>query len=246
MARVAFTSLMEEIVGKLAGSVFQDSYFGNQIRTRVSPRNPQTYYQQLRRGMFGYISANWRFLTTIERNSFISAAGSIPAALNLFVEANVNLSLLNLPPITFYTPSTTPVLFPIAISNFTAPLLEIVADSSLTIVPAGTNLLIFATSEKEPPKNFTNPSMYSPVVSYLAGSNLSTPLDISADWISRYGQFTSAKRICVKSVLIDTSNGNRGADSFSCAISPFIAVNNIINANGDKLINSNGDFLISP
>ena len=44
MARIAFTSMVEEIIGKLAGSVFQDSYMGIQIRTRASPRNPSSYF----------------------------------------------------------------------------------------------------------------------------------------------------------------------------------------------------------
>ena len=90
IARISFTAIVAQIVRKLAGSVFQYSYGGFQIRTRVSPRNPQTQYQQLRRGDFGFLSQTWRNLSPTERQTFIDNAGTPPAALNLFVLSNVN------------------------------------------------------------------------------------------------------------------------------------------------------------
>lgn len=246
MARIAFTSMIEEIVGKLAGSVFQDSYLGMQIRTRVSPRNPQSYYQQLRRGEFGYLSAGWRFLSPSDRLTWVTAAGSVPAGKRLYIASNVNLSLVNENPIDSYTPDTTPPAMPMEIVDWILSSFFIAASDSLTTVPTGHTLLIFATSEKDPPKNFINPSNYSPIVNFPAGSDMSAPVDISADWISRFGQFTAEQRICIKSVLINVSNGDRGPDFVNCAIEPFVAVDYIIDSNGDILIDSDGTFITFP
>jgi len=221
MARIAFTSTLEEIIGKLAGSVFQDSYMGIQIRTRVSPRNPQTYFQQLRRGEFGYLSAGWRYLSQIERNTWITGAGSIPEALRLYLSSNVNLSLLDLPPITNYPGNSVVPSFPVEIETYNDTTIKIFAAGITKIVPANKSLLIFATYEKADTKIFSNPSQYSPIVSFPNGTDLSTAINITAEWISRYGQITTGKRICIKSVLIDTINGKRGAEYFDCATNPF-------------------------
>src|SRR5213596_1553841 len=102
MARISFTAIVSEIVGKLAGSVFQSSYGGFQIHGRVSPRNPQSNYQQLRRGMFGFISATWRSLTNTERQTFIDGAVSPGGGFDLYVQSNVNLILVNEPMISAY------------------------------------------------------------------------------------------------------------------------------------------------
>ena len=246
MARIAFSSTMEEINGKLSGSVFQDSYGGFQIRTRVSPRNPQSYFQQLRRGEFGYISASWRFLSSPDAASWVAAAGTVPAGKRLFISSNINLTLIFENPITAFVPGPAVPDFALIIDQFELGILSVEAVGPLFIVPAGYSLLVFATAEKVPPKNFTNPSMYSPVTYFPAGSDLTSPVDIAADWIARFGQFTAVKRICIKCCLIDITNGTRGNEFFSCAISPFLAVNQIIDAAGDTLIDFDGTIISFP
>lgn len=223
MARVSFSALVEEIVGKLAGSVFQDSYGGMQIRTRVSPRNPQTNYQQLRRGEFGYISSLWRTLTSVQRQTFIDAASTPPAALNLFIQANVNLSLINENIIDTYVPSSDPGTMTIEFVDVTPSLMTIKATGSPTVVPAGTKLLIQVTDQKPPTRIFTNPSMYSPVISFDEGTDLATDTDIFAEWTNHYGVLKADKRLCLKANLIDKSNGLRGADVINCTNSELVA-----------------------
>jgi hypothetical protein len=218
MARISFSALVEEIVGKLAGSVFQDSYGGFQIRTRVSPRNPQTKYQQLRRGEFGYLSAGWRFLTDVQRQTFIDAAVTPPAALNLYLQSNINLTLIEEPTITDYIPSSDPGTMTVEFSNADTTEMTIRATGATTVVPAGTKLLIQVTYQKAPTKIFTNPSQYSPVISFDEGTDLSVPTDILTEWQSRYGQIVADKRLCLKANLIDKSNGRRGADVTNCTI----------------------------
>lgn len=218
MARVAFSGVIDEIVGKLAGSVFQDSYQGFQIRTRVSPRNPQSNYQQLRRGEFGFLSAGWRYLSSIERQSFIDNAPSPGAGLNFYLQANVNLTLINQPIITTYVPSSDPGSMTVEFVEATPDILTVQATGGTTVVPAGTKLLVQVTFQKQPQKIFTNPSMYSPVLSFDEGTDLSIATDILTEWQARYGVLSPDKRVCLKANLINKSNGRRGADQVNCII----------------------------
>lgn len=224
MARIVFSALVEEIVGKLAGSVFQDSYFGMQIRTRVTPRNPRSQYQQLRRGEFGYLSSGWRNLTDPQRQSFIDNAASPSGGLNLYLQANVNLTLIEEPTIDFYTPTTDPGSMAVEFVDASPDGLLIRATGSPTTVPAGTKLLIQTTSLKPVTRIFTSPSNYSPTLSIDEGSDLSIPLDILTEWVSRYGVMSADKRLCLKANLIDKSNGLRGASVINCINTTDMAV----------------------
>lgn len=236
---------MEEIVGKLAGSVFQDSYIGMQIRTRVSPRNPQTNYQQLRRGEFGYISQLWRNLTSIEQMTWITEAGSVTEAIRLFIQRNVNLTLIEQALINSFSATATPNPFPIEISLLDGTVFEVVATGSLTTVPADTSVLFFATYEKAQTKIFTNPSQFSPITTFAAGTDLSNPVDVLAQWQARYGQIHNDLRLCIKTVAISNLNGSRSADSVFCYNEPVIATYYIIDADGSIIINSDGTFVTS-
>lgn len=223
MARVSFSAMVYEIVGKLGGSVFQYSYGGYQVHVRNSPRNPQTQYQQLRRGDFGFLAASWRNLSIIQRQTFIDAAVSTSAAFNLFITTNVNLILIGMPIVDTYTPTTVPIVMPVEVVDLSPGTFQVAASSGTTVVPAGSSLLIYSTGLKSPTKIFTNPSEYSPIKVLPAGSDISAPTSILPEYISRYGQITADLRLCIKSVLIDTINGSRGAESISCTISEEMA-----------------------
>lgn len=223
MARITFTALVEEIVGKMAGSVFQDSYGGFQVRTRVTPRNPQTTFQQLRRGEFGFLSASWRGLTLTERQSFIDNAPSPGAGLNFFLQANVNLTLINEPIITTYVPSSDPGTMTLEFVTADPSNMFVRATGGTTVVPAGTKLLTQVTYLKGTNKIFTNPSQFSPIISFDEGTDLSIPTDILSEWQSRYGVLTPDKKLCLKTALIDKSNGRRGADVINCTITEEMA-----------------------
>lgn len=222
MSRIQFSSSIEEIIGKLAGSVFQDSYMGIQIRTRVSPTNPQSYFQQLRRGKFAYLTAGWRNLTPTEQGTWITEAGTIPAAFRLYVSCNINLTLIGENPISSFASSAVPDEMPLEISRYETNVIEVTATGALTTVPTDHRLLLFATQEKEATKIFTNPSQYSPIASFAAGTDFSTPVDITTEWVARYGQPTDDKRICIKTALVNITNGLRGDESINCALNPFV------------------------
>lgn len=217
MALVFFSSLVDEIVGKLAGSVFQYSQGGYQVHTRIVPRNPQTQYQQLRRGEFGFLSASWRSLTTTQRNTFIANTPIGISTLDFFIRQNVNLVLINEATINSYTATTTPTDFAVAITTANPDEFTITASGMVTTVPPGQKLLVFCTNCKDQTKIFTNPSEFSPIISFDEGTDLSAPTSILTAFNDRFGQLTADQYLCVKTVLIDKSNGNRGVESISCS-----------------------------
>lgn len=243
MARIAYTPLIEEIVGKMAGSVFQDSYGGYQVRTRVSPANPQTQYQQLRRGMFAYLSAGWRNLSAPDRATWIAEAGTAPAALRLYLQANINLTLIEVPTITAWAAAAIPDSMTVSFVSATPSLMEIIATGAITVVPADTMLLVQITYQKVLNRIFTNPSQFSPVIAFDEGTDLSAATDIITEWQARYGQFVAGKRICLKANLISKINGNRGADYAECIPPAGINTFRVIDSNADPLIDSDGTFI---
>lgn len=243
MARVAFSSEAEEILGKLAGSVFQDSYIGMQVRGLPRPKNPQTQLQQLRRGNFRLLASSWRFLTLTQQNTWSSYAGSIPEGLRLFIGNNINLILVGMTIINSYSASSLPVNFPIAIVELTITTFTFQASGTPTVVPANQRLLVYATSDKQPTLLFNNPSNYTPITFFNAGTDLSSPMDLFAAWTAHYGVMRNIRRVCIKTVLISTLNGDRGGEEFACATSPFIATSDVIDSDGTFVIDSDGTFI---
>lgn len=245
MARIAFNPMAEEITGKLAGSVFQDSYFGMQVRGLPRPRNPRTPYQQLRRGDFRFLSAGWRNLTTSEKNTWIAAAGTVPAALRLYVGSNINLTLIGQPTVSNYVPGTTPVAMPLAIDTLTPVSFQLSAAGSPAVVPAGLSLLLYATADKKAYLNFTNPADYQPIKTFPAGTDFSSSHNVIIEWYQHYGIMHLSRRICIKSVLINASNGDRGAESITCAIVATPVGDYVIDNTGYKILNYDGGYILS-
>jgi hypothetical protein len=244
MARISFTSSTEEIIGKYGGNVFQDSYFGIQLRGLAKPRNPQTQLQQLRRGDFRFMSSSWRNLTSIQQATWISAAGTIPEALRLFIGSNINLILVGIPAITSYSPQTTPVTFPVQIDSLSPIAFEITASGATTTVPADNSLLIYATDDARQTDTYINPSQYTPIKTFVTGTDMTASHDLIINWFHQYGIMHLSRRICLKSVLINTISGQRGTESIICATVSAPVTNFLINFGGAYIIQSGGGYIL--
>lgn len=245
MSRILYNSTIQEFVGKLAGSVFQDSYFGAQIRTRVSPRNPSTPQQQLRRGEFSFITRQWRNMSSAQRASFVSNYKPLLTPQLLYIESSINRSLVNLPLVSSFTnASPSDVVVPLVLS-LAPPVMTVHTTTPNVILPYGYLGLVYATAEHAPAHLFTNPANYQPILIVPSGTNISNPINLAPAWVAHYGQFTSNKRICIKGILINTTSGLRGSAAFACATEPPPETFYILNAAGNFLIDSDGTFIIS-
>lgn len=109
MALVNFTAVVASIDGKIAGSVFQRSNGGNQVRTKVSPRNPRTLRQQQGRQAIAWLSAQFGQLSSADQNTWIAVAGNYVAGMQLYIARNSLLSRCGLSMINAYVaPSADP------------------------------------------------------------------------------------------------------------------------------------------
>lgn len=73
MAKIKFGMMMTDARGKLGGQVFSKNRSGAYVRTKVTPVNPQTTFQQSNRSLLGSLSSGWSNLTQVQRNSWNSA-----------------------------------------------------------------------------------------------------------------------------------------------------------------------------
>jgi hypothetical protein len=109
MAKVIFTAAVADIRGKLAGSVFQRSFGGQQLRTKVSPGNPRTAAQSNLRVNMSSLSTSWGELTPAERTSWYNGAGGTPFGFNMYVKRNQVLFLAGLPLISTFVRGKPPL-----------------------------------------------------------------------------------------------------------------------------------------
>lgn len=246
MARVQFQATIERIIGKLAGSVFQDSYGGFQIRTRVSPRNPRTQLSQLRRGEFAFITQGWRELTEQQRQTWIDAAPYPSAAFNLFVSSNINATLANIPFLYSYVQTPAPAPFPIEIAELGGGVFTVRASGPVKIVPAESSLIFYATAEKPVTRLFTNPSEFQPILFFPQLTDLELSTSVAAQWKDHYGQFREDKRICIKSALINNANGTRADSDPTCANEILPETYFIIDDDSTFVTDYDGSFISFP
>jgi len=88
MARVLFTAVVSEIRGKIAGTTFQNSQGGFQMRTKTTSRNPRSRLQATARANWEYITRYWRSMFQEDRNEWIAYAGPSVNPFNLFCSQN--------------------------------------------------------------------------------------------------------------------------------------------------------------
>jgi len=167
MALIKLTAFLDNISGKLNGTVFAQNRGGHYVRSKSNPTNPRSDAQMNVRGMFGMIAALWRGLTEGQRDGWNAVAQDFPyqnrlgetkilSGFALHQKLNQNLALINESPIT-NAPQ------PIQVISIGAPALNVSIASDLPVTTVMTpgagdaKFLIYAT----PPlsngvKNFQN------------------------------------------------------------------------------------------
>jgi hypothetical protein len=118
--KIKFGAIVTDGRGKLGGHVAAKNRSGNYLRTKVTPVNPQTSYQQAQRAALGTLSSGWSGLTDAQRNAWNAAVDDFqktdifgdlksPSGKNLYTGLNRNLlnagqSIIDTPP----SPATIP------------------------------------------------------------------------------------------------------------------------------------------
>ena len=213
MAKVKFSALVSDMRNKLNGSVFSKNRGGSYLRNKVTPVNPQTTYQSTVRGWFQEGSQAWRGLTEEKRTAWNNAVDNFkktdifgdiktPSGSNLFLKLwmnanNAKVSPLSSPPIDNNAP---------VVMQFTASCEVGAGELPIEYEPAlldNANAIIEATPCYSTGKSF-NKNLFSVITTLTSGS--SSPYDLYADYIAKYGAPIVGQKLGIRIKLIDTGN----------------------------------------
>lgn len=117
MASIKLANFIVAVRGKIAGTVYSQNAGGTFARQYVVPTNPQTTPQTNQRALMSSLSAQWKGLTQVQRDAWITTASEFPyqnrvgeskiyTGQQLFVKLNMSIlsidntaTLIEVPPL---------------------------------------------------------------------------------------------------------------------------------------------------
>lgn len=225
MAKILLTAIVADIRGKLNGTVFSKNRGGNYIRTKTSPDNPQTTYQQEYRQAFGVVSSSFKALTPAQVASWNEATVNYPyedkfgntryfSGKALFQLLNTHLLYVNQPMLTL---PKMPVVKPSLLSPVqTLSTSSIEFDWSLGAVPTDWSLVVEATPPLVPSISFFK-NLYRRFDVKAAATSLSGA-DFTAEYAARFGTRIVGQKISFRSYLVSNITGEKTTPFVSEAI----------------------------
>lgn len=228
MAKIKYSALVAGMRNKLNGSVASRNRYGDYFRNKTTPVNPQTTYQQNVRAQFGNLSAAWRGLTQAQRNTWLAAGENFHGYKDafgdemklsgnaLFISLNQNLlntgnSQIDTAPF----PVETQFLENFALSAAGAPGAT-VEMTWTNVISAGVTALVYAAANVPPGIKFVKNRLRLIATPVLT----STPHDITADLIARFGTLIANTRITVRVAMVDDTTGQVGVATEDSIIYP--------------------------
>jgi len=191
--KIKFGAIVTDGRGKLGGHVLAKNRSGNYMRTKVTPVNPQSTYQQAQRAALGTLSSGWSGLTASQRSAWDAAVDDFqktdifgdlksPTGKNLYTGLNRNLlnaaqTVLVSPP----SPASIPAIT-ISTANYS------LSGTSFDIVTTGTTTGAFVQAWATPPVSAGTSFIKNRLrfVDSFAGAAPVT-MDIYADYVARFG-----------------------------------------------------------
>jgi hypothetical protein len=204
--------------GKLNGHVFSKNRYGNYVRNKVTPVNPQTAAQQGIRNRLSGLSSAWAALTAAQRTAWNAAVNSFaktnifgdlinPTGFQLHQTLNNNLLITG-------TAAITAPPVPAAVDAFTSISLAIAAGAAtavLTYAPAiaaDHKVKVYATPGVSAGISFVK-SEYR-LIDVIATADAS-PLDVKAAYLATFGALPAAGlKVFLKVVQVNTVTGQAG------------------------------------
>lgn len=229
MAKVLFTAVVADMRNKLAGTVFSKNRYGGYTRTKTTPVNPQTSFQQNQRALLSAASSAWRGLTDAQRESWITGAQSFPftdvfgrtmylSGQALFVKLWINMSLAGQSPnVTAPNPVNVPLMGLSALSAEAAAgggAVDLTITWGPVSIPAGFSLAIWATPGISAGKTFVK-NLYRQIG--VVGS-VPDATALETLFNDRFGNVRPGERIFIKTALISNTTGQQGQPSELTAV----------------------------
>jgi hypothetical protein len=224
--KLKFGAIVTDGRGKIGGHVATKNRSGAVLRTKVTPTNAQTSFQQGVRNLFTQLSQGWKSLSQAQRdtwNAGVSAYAKTnifgdlvnPSGSNLYQKLNNNLTRIERP---ILSNCPAPVEVP---NTYIVEISETDVTGSLNLVLSNTiagdsSLLVFATAPLSQGKNFVK-SEYR-FLKYLISADLS-PVDVNDIYIAKFGaKPLKGQKVFFKVVPVSTATGQQGSASSASLI----------------------------
>lgn len=206
--KMKWGALVVDGSGKIGGHVASKNRSGSYLRTKTTPVNPSTSYQQEARAVLGALSTQWGLLSSAQRDSFNSAVSQFaktdifgdlknPSGFNLFVKLNSNLINSGQAQIT-----QAPLKEEIPYSAVTSCVFD-VSDQSATLTFATTDLdgakiFVYATP------TLSDGTTYAKNKKRLVGvyTVASQAVSFGSDYTARFGSFIIGANIQVEAKVV--------------------------------------------
>lgn len=219
--------------GKLNGTVFSRNRGGAYARVKVTPNNPQTPAQLLRRSNLAFLSQEWNQLTEEQRLEWIGQTENYqktdifgdlrtPSGKNLFVR--LNLTLLNAG-FQINRNASEPLPVPAVVAGELALNWE-EGDADLVLtIPAnpnneGTGIFVMDVTPPLPAGRFYVKNRFRQLhtaVNY--DSSIPYTLNFSEEYIERFGEPPAGTKVHVRAYYI-AENGQKGVPFETSAVMP--------------------------
>ena len=224
MALIKFGMVVSDARGKLGGQVFSKNRQGSYVRTKVTPVNAQTPFQQAVRDRLASFSAQWRALSEAQRNAWNAAAPAFegtnvfgdtvaPTGKNLFTRLNMNLVNIGNPPIT--EPPTPAEVNTAGIQGVTAMASGSIVLVTLSNEVTGSGVIVSGTAPLSAGINFfKNRVRQIDSLGVIPG----TELDESAQWSNKFGELIAGQKLAFKLVFVNATTGQASPPVFGSTI----------------------------
>lgn len=218
MAKILTTAIVADIRNKLNGSVFSKNRYGSYVRTKVTPVNPQTIYQQAARNNLATSSQSWRGLSDPQRQSFIDGAINFPqtdifgntkvlSGQALYVKLNTNIANLGGAPLTACP-------MPVALATLNSLVLTATQTGAVVSLEYGTTganadqfIVVEATPLISSGRSFVkNQFRFLDSVA----SNTASPFVLTAPYAARFTAPISNFKIFIRARIVDINTGQSG------------------------------------
>jgi hypothetical protein len=227
MAKVNFGTLANDVRGKIAGIVYSKNKSGAYTRTKVTPANPRSAFQQAVRAAFGTLAQQWStMLTEGERAAWAAYSVSYPRrnvfgnsltlnGLNTFVGMGAVLNQLGLPPAA--TPPVVGGVDPIIWSpNFGVLTTTTMTLTVATASAAAAAYVYIQATRSLPPGRAATPGDFRFV--YSEPDPGPGDIDIYAAYVARFGAPVLGAKVYALASTAD------GASGLVCVATPFVGI----------------------
>lgn len=221
MSKIKYSALVSDVRNKLNGSVLSKNRYGNYIRNKTTPVNPQTTAQQNARAQLAANAQAWAGLTESQRLSWAALAATLPftdifgdskilAANSLYVKLNGNLNKIGEAAVSQAPEKVSvPAVFLTAItatqSAGAITALDVTIDPA--VVPADFSVAVYATPGIPAGRNFVK-NQYRFLGA--APAPVAGVIDLEPLWNARFGSVVAGQRIFVRMALISEDSGQQG------------------------------------